>query len=164
MMFTDRLELRLPIEPDRARFVELFCDDEFMVHSSGVLDARSASARFDRMLERAAELPFAKQPIIVRATGEVVGYAGVDRFDFDGRSRLEFGWRLVLAARGNGYATEAAEALLALARSTFSGEILAMIDPVNRASRNVAEKLGFSFWKLAEVNGYLDNLFRITIG
>ena len=54
-MLTSRLELRLPVETDRARFVELFCDEEFMVFSGGVLDSRAAHARFDQMLEQCSE-------------------------------------------------------------------------------------------------------------
>ena len=63
-MLTPRLEIRLPEERDRARFVELFCDDEFMVFSGGVLDQAAAHQRFDEMLHRGEELTFAKQPVI----------------------------------------------------------------------------------------------------
>ncbi len=134
-MLTPRLELRPPEERDRTRFVELFCDEAFMVFSDGVLDPASAHLRFDEMLQRAQELPFAKQPVIERATGTVVGYSGVNYFAFEGEQRLEFGWRLVPEARGKGYATEAGRAVLALAGGSFQGEILAMIDPTNHASR-----------------------------
>jgi RimJ/RimL family protein N-acetyltransferase len=143
--------------------VRLFCDERFMVFS-GVLDAEGANRRFDEMLQRAAELPFAKQPVIERATGSMVGYSGVDVFEFEGQRRLEFGYRLVPGARGQGYATEAGLALLSLAEETFVGEILAMIDPRNAQSQNVARKLGFAFWKQAVVNGYLDNLYRLQVG
>ena len=134
-----------------------------MVFSDGVLDEEGANRRFDLMLVRAGELPFAKQPVIERATGEIVGYTGVDRFDFEGYSRLEYGYRLVPAARGRGYATEAGRAVLDSAAETFNGEILAMIDPVNQPSRNVAGKLGFSFWKQALVDGYLVDLHRLRL-
>ena len=163
-MLTPRLEIRLPRESDRARFVELFCDDDFMTFSSGVLTSDAAHDRFDEMLTRGAELPFAKQPVIERSTRMIVGYAGVDWFDFDGRRRLEFGYRLVPEVRGRGYATEASRAVLANAAETYRGEILAIIDPTNHASRNVARKLGFTFWKQAVVAGYLDNLYRRHIG
>ena len=63
---------------------------------------RPRNARFDEMLERAEDLPFAKQPVIERSSGEIVGYAGVNWFDFESRRRLEFGWRLVPEARGRG--------------------------------------------------------------
>lgn len=162
-MLTPRLEIRLPTESDRARFVELFCDEEFMVFSGGVPEPDVAHHRFDEMLVRAAELPFAKQPIIERATDVIIGYSGVDRFDFEGERRLEYGYRLVPEARGKGYATEAGRVVLTAAAETFSGEILAMIDPTNLPSQNVALKLGFSFWKQAVVNGYVDDIYRLRV-
>jgi RimJ/RimL family protein N-acetyltransferase len=54
--------------------------------------------------------------------------------------------------------------VLANAAETYRGEILAIIDPTNNASQNVATKLGFTFWKQAVVAGYLDNLYRRHIG
>ena len=163
-MLTARLEVRLPKEADRARFVELFCDDEFMIFSGGVHTPDSAHERFDEMLVRAAELPFAKQPVIERSSGVIIGYTGVNWFDFEGQPRLEYGYRLVPRARGTGYATEAGRALLSHAEETFRGELLAMIDPTNHASMNVARKLGFAYWKQAVVDGWLDNIFRRTVG
>lgn len=162
-MLTERLEVRPPQRADRDRFVELFTDPDFMVFSAGVHDVESADARFDEMLVTATELPFAKQPVIERATGTIIGYSGVAWFDFEGDRRLEFGYRLVPEARGRGYATEAGRAVLAVAAETFRGELLAMIDPMNNASSIVITKLGFAFWKRAEVNGYHDDLYRRTI-
>jgi RimJ/RimL family protein N-acetyltransferase len=161
-VLTDRLELRQPDESDRARFVELFCDSDFMVFSDGACNAQSANARFDEMLRNGTELPYAKQPVIEQSTGTIVGYSGVAWFDFEGQRRLEFGYRLVPEARGRGYATEAGRAVLDLAAESFRGELLAMIDPTNRLSSNVATKLGFTFWKQAKVDGYLDDLYRRT--
>jgi RimJ/RimL family protein N-acetyltransferase len=115
------------------------------------------------MLQRAREIPFAKQPVIERATDTIIGYAGVSWFAFEGEPRLEFGWRLVPSARGQGYATEASRAVLALSAESFRGEILAMIDPTNHASANVARKLGFVFWKQALIDGFVDDLYRISV-
>jgi RimJ/RimL family protein N-acetyltransferase len=140
--------------------VELFCDEDFMVFSAGVLTTDAAHDRFDEMLMRGIELPFAKQPVIERSTGIIVGYAGVNWFDFEGHRRLEFGYRLVPEARGRGYATEASRAVIATAAQTFHGEILAMIDPTNHASQNVAGKLGFAFWKRATIDGWLASMYR----
>src|SRR5262245_4034567 len=126
-MLTPRLELRPPEEHDRGRIVELFCDEAFMVFSDGVLDRPAAHRRFDEMLQRGHELPFAKQPVIDRGIDVIVGYSGVNWFEFEGERRLEFGWRLVPEARGRGFATEASRAVLALAAESFTGEILAMI-------------------------------------
>jgi RimJ/RimL family protein N-acetyltransferase len=162
VVLTHRLELRPPTEGDRDRFVALFRDPRFMVFSAGVHDLDSAHTRFDEMLRTSRELPFAKQPVIERATGAIVGYSGVAWFDFEGARRLEFGYRLVPEARGRGYATEAGRAVLDLAAETFRGELLAMIDPTNTPSSNVIGKLGFGFWKYAVVDGYRDRLYRRT--
>ena len=164
-MLTPRLELRLPVETDRERFVELFGDERFMEFSDGALDSDGANRRFDEMLERAAELPFAKQPVIERRTGSIVGYSGVNWFELEGQRRLEWGYRLVPEARGRGFATEAGSALLTVAEAVFNGELVAMIDPTNVPSQNVARKLGFEFWKQGTIDdGFLVNLYRRCVG
>jgi RimJ/RimL family protein N-acetyltransferase len=162
-VLTERLELRLPTEADRARFVQLFCDESFMIFSAGVLTVDAAHERFDRMLSNTTQLSFAKQPIIERSTGEIVGYSGVDWFDLEGHPQLEFGYRLVAEARGRGYATEASRAVLERATGTFHGEVLALIHPENEASHNVARKLGFAFWRRVTIDSGLRDLLRMRI-
>jgi RimJ/RimL family protein N-acetyltransferase len=160
-VLTDRLEVRLPVEDDRRRFVELFQDPRFMEFSAGVHDVPSANARFDTMLATADRVPFAKQPVIERDSGEIVGYSGAAFFEFEGEPRLEYGYRLVPNARGKGYATEAGEAVLTLAVQSFRGELLAMIDQQNTASKRVIGKLGFEFWKVApDPDGYRVEFYR----
>ncbi|MGH7040531.1 MAG: GNAT family N-acetyltransferase [Acetobacteraceae bacterium] len=56
---------------------------------------------------------------------------------------IEIGWRLARAAWGQGFATEAARAVLAHALGTLRlARVVADIDPANTASVRVAEKLG----------------------
>lgn len=161
VVLTERLEIRLPVESDRVRFVELFQDPAFMEFSAGVHDPASANTRFDVMLQTAERVPFAKQPVIDRASGEIVGYSGAAWCEFEGAPRLEFGYRLVPSARGQGFATEAGLAVLAVATESFHGELLAMIDPQNVASRGVIGKLAFEYWKIGEIDdGYPVELYR----
>ncbi len=143
---TDRLTIRRPVESDRLRFVELFTDETFTVFS-GVHDMESANARFDRMLALADAVPYAKQPVIERATGIIVGYTGIGTVVLDGLDRLEWGWRFVPGARGRGYATEATTALLDVADAHDDGEVLCIIDADNLPSRRVADKVGFHWWR-----------------
>jgi RimJ/RimL family protein N-acetyltransferase len=160
---TPRLSVRPLHELDRPRFVELFSDDAFMAFSGGPLAADQAHARFDRMLARCQELSFAKQPIVERCSEAVIGYTGVDWIEFDGGRWLEWGYRLVPAARGKGYATEASLALLEVARNDYAGEVLGIIHPDNNASQNVIRKLGFAYWKQAPVQGDLRNVYRVHV-
>lgn len=164
-MRTDRLELRLPVEADRNRLVSLWMDDDFMVFSDGVRNRVQANERFDRMLAVADRFPFAKQPVIDLESGMVIGYSGMDTFTYEGRERLEYGYRLDTVARGRGLATEAARALLGLADSLASEldpfwrhEVYALIDPTNTPSQRVAEKCGFTFWRHDLVEGFHDDL------
>lgn len=162
---TARLLVRPPQEADRQRFVELFRDPEFMVFFPGhPLTEREAHARFDHMVDVCRMVPFGKQPVVERSTGRVVGYTGVAHIDLEGRSWLEWGYRLVAESRGLGYATEASRALLTKARQTYPGEMLAIIAPENRASQNVCGKLGFTFWKQAPVGGEVCNLYTLPAG
>ncbi|MEM8621080.1 MAG: GNAT family N-acetyltransferase [Actinomycetota bacterium] len=144
---TGRLIIRPPVEADRDRFVELFTSVSFTVFSDGVHDTTSANARFDRMLRLIEVLPYAKQPVVERATNTIVGYTGVDTVVLGGNNRLEWGWRFAADARGKGYATEAATALLALADRTDDGELLCIIAADNHRSRRVADKVGFIWWQ-----------------
>jgi RimJ/RimL family protein N-acetyltransferase len=159
-LVTGRLEVRHPTEADRPRFVELFRDDDFMAFSGAALSEHEADLRFDRMLARCAEVPFAKQPVVERSSGVVIGYTGVDRIRFEGRLWLEWGYRLVAGARGRGYATEASAALLAVAAEGYRGTILGIVHPDNARSHDVIRKLGFAYWKRAPVQGDVSDLYR----
>ena len=163
-LVTRRLEVRPPREADRARFIELFSNDAFMIFSSRAMTEEAASRRFDHMLAMCQIIPFSKQPIIERSSAVVIGYTGVDYFTFEGEERLEWGYRLVPESRGLGYATEASQALLDRARETFSGELLAIIDPANHASQNVCQKLGFTYLNQAPIDGDVRNFYALVIG
>ena len=54
--------------------------------------------------------------------------------------------------------------MLDVVAESYRGEILAMIDPRNHASQNVARKLGFTFWKEAFVDPWVDRIYRLQVG
>jgi len=134
-----------------------------MAFSDGVLSLGEANERFDRMVARCADVSFAKQAVVELSSGTIVGYTGVDWIELDGDPWLEWGYRLVPAARGKGYASEATRALLAKAAATYSGDVIAIIDPDNQPSQNVCRKVGFRYWKTATVNGDLRTIYRMRL-
>lgn len=160
---TPRLQVRLPQEADRERFVEFFCNEDFMVFY-GALTEEEARDRFDHMVTVCQTIPFGKQPVIELSSALIVGYTGVDYIEVEGKTWLEWGYRLVPECRGLGYATEASQALLGKAHQTYAGELLAIITPENLASQSVCHKLGFTFWKQAPVDGDICNLYTLSVG
>jgi RimJ/RimL family protein N-acetyltransferase len=72
-----------------------------------------------------------------------VGWVLLTPLDLHG-PEIEIGWRLVRAAWGRGYATEAARPVVHHALSMLPlPQVIADIDPQNTASIGVARKLGF---------------------
>ncbi len=157
---TERLEIRPVVESDRRQYVDLFMDSDFMLFSAtGSLDRQAANSRFDHMMTFSREIAFGKQAVIETSTASLIGYVGADEFEFGGKSRLEFGYRLIRASRGFGYATEAASAILEVASQVWQGELLAFIDPHNGASRSVLVKTGFEFVEHIVINGDTAELY-----
>lgn len=75
---------------------------------------------------------------------------------------VEIGWRFVRANWGNGYATEAAAAILRHAFHTVGLEkVVADIAPSNVASIRVAEKLGMHFAEKRQMGGKWANSYQI---
>jgi hypothetical protein len=50
--------------------------------------------RFDHMIAVCRRIRFGKQPVVELSSGLVVGYTGVDYIEFEGTTRLEWGYRL----------------------------------------------------------------------
>ena len=89
-----------------------------------------------------------------RASGKFLGNGGLAWFD-RGVAGLEgvpeAGWAFIPDAWGKGLATEAMAAVLAWGDTALKApEIRCIIDPGNRASRRVADKLGFRFLAVAD--------------
>jgi len=76
-----------------------------------------------------------------RSTGDFIGRVGPLRPPW--WPDLEIAWSLAPSARGKGYATEAARAAIDWSFETLAlARIVSIIDPRNRSSRRVAERLG----------------------
>jgi RimJ/RimL family protein N-acetyltransferase len=81
--------------------------------------------------------------LTLRDTGEFVGDCGLTPQHVDGVTELEVGYHIRAALQGRGLATGAAAACRDHARDVLRvGRLIAIIDPRNRPSQRVAEKLG----------------------
>jgi RimJ/RimL family protein N-acetyltransferase len=83
--------------------------------------------------------------LTLRSTGAFVGDCGLTPQQVDGVTDLEVGYHVRVALQGRGLATEAATACCAYARNVLGVDrLIAIIDPRNRPSQRVAEKLGLA--------------------
>jgi RimJ/RimL family protein N-acetyltransferase len=158
LLRTDRLLLRHWEEPDLAAFFDLYSRDEVVrwlgAHPRRpVVTMAEAGERLGLWREFGGGLaaPLGLWAVVPCAAG--AGAAGrpvgtvllLPLSDGDGPTGLvEVGWHLHPEHQGQGLATEAARALLALAGEAGIGQVLAVTDLDNAASQRVAVRLGMT--------------------
>jgi RimJ/RimL family protein N-acetyltransferase len=92
--------------------------------------------------------------LTLRDTGEFVGDCGLTPQQVDGVTELEVGYHVRAALQGRGLATEAAAACWDYARDVLLADrLIAIIDPRNRPSHRVAEKLGLALERHTDNQG-----------
>lgn len=94
--------------------------------------------------------------VVHRDSHHVIGYCGLFYFpDVCGQPETEIGYRFTRNCWGYGYATEAAQAVRDHAFEFLGiSRLIAIIDPSNIASINVAKKLGMQYEKDVMFAGY----------
>jgi RimJ/RimL family protein N-acetyltransferase len=143
---TDRLVLRDWRESDLAPWMAMNADPEVREHLGPPLTAEQSAASMGSFHDDLNRNGFGFWAVQVRATGEFIGFTGLDPVDeampFTG---VEAGWRLARSAWGHGYATEAARAALEYGFVTVGlPEILAITTKTNLRSQAVMRRIGMS--------------------
>ena len=165
---TDRLILRRFAAADAAAMHAVLCDPEvmrFSLRGPMAPDAIDAWVLAQRDDPQGAD-GLGRRAIEIRATGTVIGFVGLG----DGPAPREPGdaelaYRLARRYWGQGYATEATQALVAFSLSTLKlPRILGLVDPQNEASVNVLRKNGMAYVREVMLDGYdhPDHLFALA--
>jgi RimJ/RimL family protein N-acetyltransferase len=144
---TDRLLMRRWLHSDLAPFAALNGDAETMRYSPATLDRAASDAFAERIEARFEQQGYGLWALELTATGEFVGYTGLNPLPdgVPGVGGMEVGWRLARYAWHHGYATEAARAAVAVA---FDGAGLAqlwsMTAVLNEPSQAVMRRIGMT--------------------
>ena len=166
MIETDRAVIR-DWRPDEAdRFFDIYSRWEVArwlgAHPAVMQDRSEAAARVERWRGLNAEHPGeGRWAVERRSDGVVVGTVLLVRLP-DGDGELEVGWHLHPDAWGQGYATEAAHAVLTWAFGRGADEVFAVVRPDNAPSLAVCRRLGMA--DLGLTDRYYESeleLFRI---
>ncbi|WP_221326786.1 GNAT family N-acetyltransferase [Actinoplanes sp. L3-i22] len=144
---TPRLLLRQWRDDDADAFAPITADPEVMryIHDGSTLDRAGTGARIALWRRHWEQHGFGLYAVELRATGELIGFTGLATPLFlpEIMPAVEIGWRLGRSSWGQGYATEAARAVVDQARSEFGLKRLVSVHIVgNEASARVMVKLG----------------------
>ena len=91
---------------------------------------------------------------IYKETGKFIGRCGLCPMDIEGREEIEVAYMLAKEYWGQGLATEAAQAILKYGFEQLDlSRLICVINPDNRASSRVAEKIGMTLEIDGDVNG-----------
>ncbi|MBP2049897.1 RimJ/RimL family protein N-acetyltransferase [Streptomyces griseochromogenes] len=121
-------------------------DPEVREHLGDVLTREQSDASVARFQTEFDQRGYGWWAVEAQATGEFIGFAGLDEVD-DGMpfTGVEIGWRLARSAWGQGYATEAALAVLAYGFDTLElPEVLAVTTATNLRSQAVMRRIGMT--------------------
>ena len=144
-LHTDRLRLRQWRPADKEPYAALNADPEVMEYFPATMTRERSDAQVDLLAERINDNGYGFWALELAATGEFLGFTGLNAVTFDApfTPAVEIGWRLARSAWGRGYATEAATASLDYAFEELGlAEVVAFTAVGNTRSRAVMHRLG----------------------
>jgi ribosomal-protein-alanine N-acetyltransferase len=156
VLTTERLALR-HLTHDDAEFILELVNEPAFIQNIGDKGVRSIGDARDYIengpIASYTRLGFGLYRVELKATGVPIGMCGLVRRA--GLEDVDIGYALLERFWGQGYAYEAAQAVMDYGRTVLGlPRIVAVIAPDNRASARVLEKLGLRFEKAIDLPGY----------
>jgi len=164
---TERLFLRSPSEDDLNSIGDLWTDPLVTKHIGG---PRSRDMVLDYFRDYAnnPEATVREEKdcwwsVIERSSGQFIGLCGLTEKEIEGQPETDLGYFFLPSFWGKGYATEAAWKLVEYAFSGLRLEsVIAVIDPINTASKSVALKLGMGLERESlRSDGVIRQVYRL---
>ncbi len=143
---------RLKLEPfqvahyDGLRVME--SDPDIMLYiSNGVVKTPEETwESITRVQQRWEKYGFSWWAVREKVSGQVVGATCLRHLANIESAPLEIGWRLIAEHHGKGYASEAAQAVIAFAKQQIgTSYLVAVAVPENHASQRVMQRIGMTY-------------------
>lgn len=162
MIETERLILRQMTQADTDELLLIFSDPEAMKYFSVVFDRPRMEKWVADNLDHQKEHGFSLLSVVLKESGELVGDCGLETDTIEGELTVGLGFDFRRDYWNQGYATEAARAVLDHGFNQLGLEkISGWIDPENAASQRVAEKIGMTVAKTVDRGGKTYALYSI---
>ena len=141
---TERLILRSWKSEDLPLFIAMNKDVRVMRYFPAILIDSETEAFYRRIQDEFSQKDWGLYAVEIKSTGEFIGYVGLHEigFDADFTPGVEIGWRLAADYHNQGYATEAAKAVLSLAKSAGIERLFSFTAKINAPSERVMQKIG----------------------
>lgn len=154
-LLTDRMRLRWLTPADAGLLLAIWNDPTF-VHYVGDRGIRTVEAAADAFRDGPRRLyedyGYGPYRVALRGGNQALGICGL--FRREGLDDPDLGYALLPQYCGQGYASEAARAVILHARETLEFKRLtAIIHPDNAASIKLIEKLGMRFERMLQMPG-----------
>ncbi|WP_436716620.1 GNAT family N-acetyltransferase [Roseiconus lacunae] len=153
---SERLTLRHALPDDVVAMRTVFGDAEVMRYGDGPKSDRWVVSWITQMNHSYREHGYGLWVVTFKPSGLPIGYCGLTWFpSINGQPEVEVGYRFARNHWGFGYATESAIAVRDYSYIDLGlNRLIAIIDPENRRSIRVAEKLGMQYEGDVMLPGY----------
>ncbi len=160
---TERLIIREFQVFDIEALAQTLAKPEVMQFSpTGVLSTKQTTVKIQSFLDSYQKYGYGKWAVIHRQSGRLIGYCGIAVEEIEGKLENELGYRIDSEFWGQGLATEAANACLEYAFTKFNFDyVLGIVEPENRASVKVLEKIGMEFVKESTWRGKVVRIYQV---
>ncbi|HHG8515334.1 TPA: GNAT family N-acetyltransferase [Legionella pneumophila] len=142
---TERLFLRTFQENDVGSLIAISQDEKVMQFFPTIPTREEIIAFIDRIITHQEEKNFSLYAAEIKNTGEMIGFVGLFTATLQAHftPAIEIGWRLSSKHWNQGYATEAAKAVLDYAfRKLDLDEVVSFTSALNKPSIRVMQKIG----------------------
>ncbi len=151
MIHTPRLILRRVTLDDLPRIEAIYTDAAGMEFKGGPRTRASIRKMVEGTIRFYENYGYGRWGVISRTEELLIGWCGLMHQEVDGTEEVEVSYHLDRAYWGQGFATEAAQAVKEYGFNTLRlNRLISLIDPGNTASRKVALRNGMQLEK--EVN------------